>query len=42
MSTYRRVDLPRPMWATLTPVSKDWTVEKLLAKLAAEDDTFNG
>ena len=40
MSSYRRADLPRPMWATLTPVSKDWTMQKLLDELAAEDDAF--
>lgn len=40
MSAYRRADLPRPMWATLTPTSKDWTMQKLLTELAAEDDAF--
>jgi len=38
MAVYRRLDLPRPMWATLTPTSEGWTLERLLDELAAEDD----
>jgi hypothetical protein len=41
MSAYRRAELPRPMWATLTPISKDWTLSKLLSELAAEDDAYS-
>lgn len=36
MAAYRGLDLPRPLWATLTPVSEKWTVKHLLDELAAE------
>jgi hypothetical protein len=38
MAVYRRLDLPRPLWATLTPTSEGWTLARLLGELAAEDD----
>jgi hypothetical protein len=37
MSAYRKADLPRQLWATITPVSEDWTLANLLEELAAED-----
>lgn len=36
MSAYRKARLPRQLWATLTPSSENWTVERLLGALAAE------
>ena len=36
MSVYRQAELPRQLWATLTPVSEAWTLEALLSELAAE------
>jgi hypothetical protein len=40
MSTYRKAGLPKQLWATLTPVSETWPVEKLLGELAAEEKAF--
>lgn len=40
MSAYRRLELPRPLWATLTPTSEGWSVRQLVAELAAEDDSM--
>ncbi|RLB54408.1 MAG: hypothetical protein DRI34_12080 [Deltaproteobacteria bacterium] len=40
MAGYRRLDLPRPLWAALTPTSQEWTLEQLLAALAEEDAAF--
>lgn len=40
MSAYRRLDLPRPLWATLTPTSEGWSVRQLVSELAAEDDSM--
>jgi hypothetical protein len=40
MSAYRKAGLPRQLWATVTPVSEIWPVEKLLGELAAEDKAF--
>ncbi len=40
MSAYRKAGLPEQLWATLTPVSETWTIEKLLGELAAEDKAF--
>ena len=41
MSVYRQAELPRQLWATLTPVSEDWTLDALLKELAAEADALN-
>jgi hypothetical protein len=40
MGAYRGLDLPRPLWATLTPVSEQWTVHRVLDELAAESEAF--
>ena len=36
MSGCRQAKMPPALWATLTPVSKDWTLSALLAELDAE------
>lgn len=40
ISSYRQSGLPRPLWATLTPVSENWTVSMLLKELAAEREAI--
>ena len=42
MSAYRAHGLPRPLWATLTEVSADWTLAELLDELAAERVAIEG
>ncbi len=37
MAEYRKLGLDRPLWATLTPVSENWNIQRLLDELAAED-----
>ncbi|MBN2060320.1 MAG: DUF3783 domain-containing protein [Deltaproteobacteria bacterium] len=37
MAAYRKEGLSRQIWATLTPVSEKWPLEKLLNELEAED-----
>ncbi len=37
MKGYRSTGLPRPLWATLTPVSESWKLGDLLDELARED-----
>ena len=36
ISAYRSTGLPRPLWATLTPVSENWTLATLLEELKKE------
>ncbi|HPD56705.1 MAG TPA: DUF3783 domain-containing protein [Smithellaceae bacterium] len=36
MSAYRSSGLPRPLWATLTPVSENWALAALLEELNKE------
>lgn len=36
LGCYRKEGLPAQLWATLTPVSEEWTLESLLNELAAE------
>lgn len=36
METYKRTDLPRPIWAGLTPTSVTWTLRQLVSDLVAE------
>lgn len=36
ISAYRQCGLPRPLWATLTPYSEDWTLSALLEELRKE------
>ena len=42
MDLYRNLALPRPIWATLTPVSATWTLEDLLAELTREHQAMQG
>jgi hypothetical protein len=37
MTAFRQAGLPRQLWATVTPVSENWTLEALLTELAEED-----
>jgi hypothetical protein len=37
MNAYRKAGLPPQLWATLTPVSENWTLETLLKELSKED-----
>ena len=36
LNAYRGLDLPRPFWATLTPVSENWPLKDLLSELKRE------
>ncbi len=36
LSRYRESGMPRPLWATLTPVSVNWCLADLLSELDAE------
>ncbi len=36
LSRYREAGFPRQLWATLTPVSKDWKISSLLKELEKE------
>lgn len=36
LSNYKRAGLPRPLWATLTPFSENWTLSTLLEELKKE------
>jgi hypothetical protein len=40
MTAYRNSGLSTQLWATLTPISENWPVEKLLGELAAEAEAF--
>jgi hypothetical protein len=40
MNAYRNAGLPAQLWATLTPVSANWALEKLLAELSNEAEVF--
>ena len=40
MEAYRRAKLPPQHWATLTPVSENWSVADLLEELAAEAEAI--
>ena len=37
MNAYRKAGLPPQLWATLTPVSENWTLATLLLELSKED-----
>ncbi len=41
MAAWRKMKLEQPLWATLTPVSQNWPLSKLLAELLAEDKLYN-
>ncbi len=36
MGSYKAAELPRPLWATLTPHSENWSLLQLLTELSAE------
>jgi hypothetical protein len=36
LAAYRQSGLPRPLWATLTPFSENWTLSALIAELVQE------
>jgi uncharacterized protein DUF3783 len=40
MAAYKKLKLPKPLWATLTPTSEKWTVEALVNELANERLSF--
>ena len=40
IANYRSLELPRPLWATLTPISEKWDIKHLLEELAAEDASY--
>lgn len=41
MKAYRGLGLPKLLWAVLTPVSENWTLNELLEELAAENKALN-
>ena len=40
MSAYRGCELPVQLWATLTPISENWSLADLLDELAAEAEAI--
>lgn len=36
LTNYKTTELPRPLWATLTPFSENWTLSNLLEELRKE------
>jgi len=40
MTAYRRAELTSQLWATLTPISENWSVTNLLKELAAESEAI--
>lgn len=40
MNAYRKAGLPAQLWATVTPVSENWTLETLLLELSKEDEAL--
>jgi hypothetical protein len=40
MTAYRQAELPSQLWATLTPISENWTIANLLKELAAESEAI--
>jgi hypothetical protein len=40
MSAYRWAELPKQLWATLTPVSENWTLARLLEELQKEEEVL--
>jgi hypothetical protein len=37
MDSYRKIGLPRPLWASVTPTSEAWTIKALLIELLNEN-----
>ena len=42
MTVCKKTGMMNALWATLTPVSENWTIRKLLAELAAERKAMTG
>ena len=40
MNSYRASELPRPIWATVTPTSGSWTIKALLIELLKEGEAL--
>ena len=40
MGVYRGSGFPKQLWATLTPISENWTVKDLLEELAKESEAM--
>jgi hypothetical protein len=40
MAAYKQADLPRQLWATLTPISETWSLAELIAELIKESDWY--
>jgi hypothetical protein len=40
MSAYRSAELPKQIWATVTPVSENWSVGTLIEELQKEENTL--
>ena len=40
MTAYRQSELPSQLWATLTPISENWSITSLLEELAAEAEAI--
>jgi hypothetical protein len=40
MTAYRGAELPSQLWATLTPISENWSITNLLDELAAESEAI--
>jgi hypothetical protein len=40
MAIYRLSEFPKPLWASLTPISETWTIAHLLNELAAESEAM--
>jgi hypothetical protein len=36
MTNYKKLKMVKPLWASLTPTSENWTVEKLISELNSE------
>ena len=41
MAAFRSGGMPKQIWATLTPVSENWRMRRLLCELTAEDDAVD-
>ena len=40
MAIYRLAEMPPTLWATLTPISENWTLSQLLNELTAESEAM--
>lgn len=39
IGAYRQAGMPRPLWASLTPISEKWSLDRLLSELASERES---